>query len=121
VLEVGAVDEAVSSGRLCETAIRAFDHLCLVERRRDPTATEMTPRQRSRRQLLETRAAADEWLVPPELAETILALAGAASSIEDPALAAAWTDHLPVSVLSCLERRSFARRLSERDPFVAFA
>lgn len=115
------VDEAVSSGRLCETAILAFDHLCLVERRRDPAATAMTPRQRSRRQLLETRAAADEWLVPAELAETVLALADVASRIEDPVLAAAWTDHLPVSVLSCLERRSFARRLSERDPFIAFA
>jgi hypothetical protein len=115
------VDEAVSSGRLCEAAIGAFDHLCLVERRRDPTATEMTPRQRSRRQLLETRAAAADWPVPPELAETILALADVASRIEDPALAAVWADHLPVAVLSCLERRSFARRLSERDPFVALA
>jgi hypothetical protein len=115
------VDQAVSSGRLCEDTIRAFDHLCLVERRRDPAADSMTPRQRSRRQLLETRAAADDWLVPPELAETVIALVDVAGRIEDPALAAVWTDHLPVSVLSCLERRSFARRLSERDPFVAFA
>lgn len=115
------MDQAVSSGRLCEAALGAFDHLCLVERRRDPAATGMTPRQRSRRQLLETRVAADEWLVPPDLAETVMALIAVARDIEDPALAALWTDHLPVSVLSCLERRSYARRLSERDPFVAFA
>jgi len=106
---------------LCEQALGAFDHLCLVERQRDPAATEMTPRQRSRRQLLETRVTADEWLVPPELAETVMALVDFANRIDDPGLAAVWTDHLPVSVLSCLERRSFARRLSERDPFVAFA
>ena len=49
------------------------------------------------------------------------ALVRVADGIEDPVLAAVWTDHLPVSVLSCLERRSVARRLSERDPFVAFA
>jgi hypothetical protein len=111
----------VSSGRLCEAAIAAFDHLCVVERERDPSATAMTPRQRSRRRLLETRAVANEWLVPGHLAEAVLALVEVARRIEDPVLAAAWTDHLPVSVLSCLERRSLARRLSERDPFVAFA
>jgi hypothetical protein len=115
------VQQGTSSGRLCEAAIRAFDHLCEVERRRDPTATDMTPRQRSRRQLLETRASASEWLVPRELADTVMALVSVASLVEDPALAAAWTDHLPVSVLACLERRSFARRLSERDPFLALA
>lgn len=113
--------ESVPSGRLCEAAIGAFDHLCAVERAWDRSASSMTPRQRSRRRLLEARAAADEWLVPPELAETVLALVAVASRIVDPRLAAAWTDHLPVSVLSCLERRSLARRLSERDPFVAFA
>lgn len=113
--------ETVASGRLCEAAIGAFDHLCAVERARDASATTMTPRQRSRRRLLEARAEADEWLVPAELAETVLALVAIAGRIEDPVLAAAWTDHLPVSVLSCLERRSLARRLSERDPFVAFA
>jgi hypothetical protein len=111
----------VSSGRLCEEAIAAFDHLCVVERVRDPSATAITPRQRSRRRLLETRAVANEWLVPGHLAEAVLALVEVARRIQDPALAAAWTDHLPVSVLSCLERRSLARRLSERDPFLALA
>jgi hypothetical protein len=121
VLEAGAVDRAVSSGQLCDAAIGAFDRLCLVERSGNPTATAMTPRQRSRRHLLETRAEAGEWLVPGHLAETVLALVDIAVRIDDPALAAAWTDHLPVSVLSCLERRSLARRLSERDPFTALA
>jgi hypothetical protein len=115
------LEQGTSSGRLCEEAIRAFDRLCAVERRRDHAATDMTPRQRSRRQLLEARATANEWLVPPQLAETVTALIDVADRIEDPMLASVWTDHLPVSVLSCLERRSFARRLSERDPFVAFA
>jgi hypothetical protein len=112
VLEAGAVDRAVSSGQLCDAAIGAFDRLCLVERSGNPTATAMTPRQRSRRHLLETRAEAGEWLVPGHLAETVLALVDIAVRIDD---------HLPVSVLSCLERRSLARRLSERDPFTALA
>jgi hypothetical protein len=111
----------VTSGRLCEDAVRAFDRLCEVERRRSPDADDLTPRQRHRRQLLERRARANEWLVPEPLAATVLELIAAADRIEDPELASAWTDHLPVAVLACIERRSLARRIAERDPFVAFA
>jgi len=113
--------QGTSSGILCERALRAFDHLCEVERGRDPAVVELTPRQRHRRSLLEGRATAGEWLVPPELAETIDALAAAAGRIDDPILAGVWTDHLPVAVLACLERRSFARRLADGDPFLVFA
>ncbi len=110
-----------ASGQLCEEAIRAFDRLCALERSTDPDAADLTPRQRHRRQLLEARASANEWLVPPELSETVYALIAAADRIDDPALARVWTDHLPVSVLACLERRSFARRLAENDPFVLYS
>jgi hypothetical protein len=110
-----------SSGRLCEAAIRAFDRLCEVERRRTEGLTEPTPRQRARRALLETRARADEWLVPEALAATVAELVAAADRIDDPAIAQVWTDHLPVAVLSCLERRGLARRLVERDPLVVGA
>ena len=109
--------ERVTSGRLCEEALRAFDRLCDVERR-GSNADDLTPRQKNRRLLLETRAGAGEWVVPGPLAGTVLELVAAADRIEDPALAAAWTDHLPVAVLSCLERRSLARRLVDHDPFV---
>ena len=108
----------VSSGRLCREALRAFDRLCEVERRQAGEAAELTPRQRSRRALLVSRMQADEWLVPPTLAATVGELVAAADRIEDPALAAAWTDHLPVAVLACIERRSLARRLVEHDPLV---
>ena len=33
----------------------------------------------------------------------------------------AGADHLPVAVLSCLERRSIGRRIADGDPFVATA
>jgi len=79
----------------------------------------MTPRQRHRRQLLEARASAHEWLVPAPLAATVTELIAAADRIDDPVLAQAWTDHLPVSVLACLERRGLARRIADHDPFVA--
>ena len=108
----------VTSGRLCEDAIRAFDRLCAVERRRALDGTEMTPRQRHRRQLLEARASASEWIVPAPLAATVTELIAAADRIDDPAMAQAWTDHLPVAVLACLERRSLGRRVADRDPFV---
>jgi hypothetical protein len=110
--------QQVTSGRLCESALRAFDRLCEVERRRVAGDGELTPRQRHRRQLIEARASAGEWIVPHPLAATIDALIAAADRIEDPALAHLWTDHLPVAVLACLERRSLARRLADRDPFV---
>jgi hypothetical protein len=110
---------SVTSGRLCEETLRAFDRLCDVERRRADAGADLTPRQKSRRLLLETRARAGEWIVPQALAETVAELIAAADRIEDPALAQVWTDHLPVAVLSCLERRSLARRLAEGDPFVA--
>lgn len=110
-----------SSGRLCEEALRAFDRLCAVERAREAGATDLTPRQRHRRKLLESRVSANEWLVPPELANTVVELIATADRIDDAALAQVWTDHLPVSVLACLERRSFARRLAEGDPFLRFA
>jgi len=108
----------VTSGRLCEDTLRAFDRLCELER--EGGDAELTPRQRHRRSLLEARARASEWLVPPELAETIEALVATADGIEDPVLARLWTDHLPVAVLACLERRSLARRIADGDPLVAF-
>ena len=111
----------ITSGRLCEEALRAFDRLCEVERLRAPGADDLTPRQKHRRQLLETRAHAHEWIVPDPLADTVTELIAAADRIDDPALAHVWTDHLPVAVLSCLERRSLARRLADGDPFVASA
>jgi hypothetical protein len=110
--------QQVTSGRLCENALRAFDRLCEVERRRVAGDGELTPRQRHCRQLIEARANAGEWIVPHPLAATIEALIAAADGIEEPALAHLWTDHLPVAVLACLERRSLARRLADRDPFV---
>jgi len=109
----------VTSGRLCEDAIRAFDRLCEIERHRAADGEEMTPRQRHRRQLLEARASAHEWLVPAPLAATVTELIAAADRIDDPVLAQAWTDHLPVAVLACLERRGLARRIADHDPFVA--
>lgn len=108
----------VTSGRLCEDAIRAFDRLCEIERRRAAEGEAMTPRQRHRRQLLEARASANEWLVPGPLAATVAELIAAADRIDDPELAQAWTDHLPVAVLACLERRSLGRRIADHDPFV---
>lgn len=111
----------ITSGRLCEEALRAFDRLCVVERRRADGADDLTPRQRARRALLETRAHADEWMVPTTLAATVRELIDAADRIEDPVLAQAWTDHLPVAVLACLERRSLARRLMDHDPFLVTA
>lgn len=107
-----------TSGALCDEAIRAFDRLCALERTRADAAQDLTPRQAHRRRLLETRAHAAEWIVPPDLAETVHALIETADRIDDPALAYVWTDHLPVAVLSCLERRSFARRLAEHDPIL---
>ncbi len=111
----------VTSGRLCENAIRAFDRLCAVEQQRAADADELTPRQRHRRLLLETRARANEWIVPPSLAQTIAELIATADRIEDPVLAQVWTDHLPVAVLACLERRSLARRIADGHPFVALS
>jgi hypothetical protein len=110
-----------TSGRLCDEALRAFDRLCEVERGRADHAVELTPRQVHRRRLLETRAHANEWLVPTQLAETVDALIAAADRIDDPALAYVWTDHLPVAVLACLERRSLARRVADNDPILALA
>lgn len=107
--------EGVSSGRLCEDAIRSFDRLCALERSADADRAELTPRQRHRRRLLETRANADEWLVPSQLAATVMELLATADRIEDPALAMVWTDHLPVAVLSIIERRSLIRRLAAHD------
>lgn len=115
------VERSVASGRLCEEAIRAFDRLCEVERRRTDGAVDLTPRQRSRRALLDTRAHADEWMVPAPLASTVAELIAAADRIENPATARAWTDHLPVAVLACLERRSLARRLADGDPLLVTA
>lgn len=111
-----------TSGRLCDEALRAFDRLCALERMRPDAADgdgELTPRQAHRRRLLESRAHAAEWIVPPQLAETVHALIDAADRIEDPALAYVWTDHLPVAVLSCLERRSLARRVADGDTFLS--
>lgn len=107
-----------TSGRLCDEALRAFDRLCALERTRDDAGDGLTPRQAHRRLLLENRAHASEWIVPPDLAQTVHALIEAADRIEDPSLAFVWTDHLPVAILSCLERRSFARRVAEKDPFL---
>ena len=108
----------ITSGRLCEDALRAFDRLCRVERRRADGADDLTPRQRARRALLETRAHASGWVVPTTLAATVRELVDAADRIEDPVLAQAWTDHLPVAVLACLERRSMARRVIDHDPIL---
>ena len=108
-----------SSGRLCEETLRAFDRLCGSSSRRDPTITDLTPRQKHRRQLLERRARAEEWLVPEQLAATVLELVATADRIEDPVLALVWTDHLPVAVLACIERRGFRRRLADGDVFLA--
>jgi hypothetical protein len=108
-----------SSGRLCEETLRAFDRLCRIEQQGDPTITDLTPRQKHRRQLLERRARAEEWLVPEQLAATVLELVATADRIEDPALALVWTDHLPVAVLAVIERRGFRRRLSDGDVFLA--
>jgi hypothetical protein len=110
--------ERISSGRLCDDAIRAFDRLCALERS-GHGLIELTPRQRSRRHLLEVRARAGEWLVPPVLAETAGELIAAADRIDDPLVAMAWTDHLPVAVLALLERRGMARRLIDGDPLLA--
>ncbi len=113
--------DGVSSGRLCEAVIGAFDRLCELERSADPDRTELTPRQRHRRLLLEARARADEWIVPPQLAATVMELVATADRIDDPALALLWTDHLPVAVLSVVERRSLLRRLAERDALLVEA
>ena len=88
-----------TSGTLCEEAMRAFDRLCALERTRDDAEAMLTPRQAHRRRLLEARASAAEWIVPPEIAATVHALIDAADRIDDPALAFVWTDHLPVAVL----------------------
>lgn len=107
--------DGVSSGRLCEDTIRAFDRLCALERDADAERTDLTPRQRHRRRLLEARANADAWLVPPQLAATVVELLATADRIDDPVLALVWTDHLPVAVLSIIERRSLIRRLAAHD------
>ncbi len=107
--------DGVSSGQLCEDAIRAFDRLCALERSANPDLRELTPRQRHRRRLLEARAHAGEWLVPSQLAATVTELVATANRIQDPALAMVWTDHLPVAVLSVIERRSLIRRLADHD------
>ncbi len=109
------MEDGVSSGRLCEDALRAFDRLCELERAADATQRDLTPRQRHRRRLLETRAHAAEWLVPPQLAATVTELVATADRIQDPALAFLWADHLPVAVLSVIERRSLIRRLADHD------
>ena len=109
-----------TSGRLCDEALRAFDRLCSLERTRpDAGNGDLTPRQAHRRRLLESRAHAAEWIVPPQLADTVHALIEAADRIDDPALAYVWTDHLPVAVLACLERRSLARRVADGDSLVS--
>ena len=117
----GAKSGRVTSGQLCEEALRAFDRLCEVERRRVEDGADLTPRQRNRRLLLERRSKASEWIVPAPLADTVLELIAAADRIDEPAIAHVWTDHLPIAVLSCLERRSLARRIADGDPFVATA
>ena len=63
-----------TSGTLCEEAMRAFDRLCALERTRDDAEAMLTPRQAHRRRLLEARASAAEWIVPPEIAATVHAL-----------------------------------------------
>ena len=110
--------EPVSSGRLCEDALRAFDRLCALERT-GSGQDGPTPRQRSRRQLLEARAGASEWLVPPALAGTVQGLVATADGIDDPVMASAWADHLPIAVLALLERRGIGRRLADGDPLLA--
>ena len=45
-------------------------------------------------------------------------LIAAADRIDDPLLAMAWADHLPVAVLALLERRGLARRLADGDPLL---
>ena len=110
---------AASSVRLCEEALRAFDRLCLLEQTREPAITELTPRQRHRRQLLERRAHAEDWPVPDQLAAAVAALVATADRIDDPDQALAWTDHLPVTVLSVMERRGFRRRMADGDVFLA--
>jgi protein-tyrosine-phosphatase len=110
-----------TSGGLCRDALRAFDRLCALERTEDGGRTELTPRQRHRRGLLEQRAAAVDWTVPDELGDTIEMLIATADDIEEPSIALLWTDHLPVAVLSCLERRSLARRIAEGDFFLRLA
>lgn len=112
------MNEPVSSGTLCEDALRAFDRLCELERS-SHGQIDLTPRQRSRRHLLEARAHASEWLVPPVLAETAGELIAAADRIDDPLFAMAWADHLPIAVLALLERRSLARRMADGDPLLA--
>jgi hypothetical protein len=107
----------ITSGRLCEDALRAFDRLCDLERA-SRAGDDLTPRQRSRRLLLETRSRATEWLVPPVLARTAQGLIEEADRIDDAGLAAAWTDHLPIAVLALLERRSLGRRSSDGDPLL---
>ena len=110
--------DAMSSRRLCAEALRAFDRLCELERSTGPADGELTPRQRHRRGLLEQRARATDWLVPPPLASTVLELVATADRIDDPALAVVWSDHLPVAVLSVLERRGLRRRLADGDAFL---
>ena len=109
----------VSSGRLCAETLRAFDRLCELEQTREPAITELTPRQRHRRQLLEQRAQAEDWPVPEQLAATVVELVAFADRIDDPDQALVWTDHLPVAVLSVIERRGFRRRLADGDIFLA--
>jgi hypothetical protein len=81
--------ESMSSAWLCEEALRAFDRLCALERGAagdgveggdvDGDADEgLTPRQQHRRLLLEQRARAKEWLVPPQLAATVIELVATA-------------------------------------------
>jgi len=111
--------DAMSSRRLCAETLRAFDRLCELERSIGPADRDLTPRQKHRRGLLERREEATDWLVPESLASTVLELVATADRIDDPALAVVWSDHLPVAVLSVLERRGFRRRLADRDAFLA--
>jgi hypothetical protein len=108
-----------SSAHLCGEALRAFDRLCRLEQTREPAITELTPRQRHRRQLLERRAQAEDWPVPEQLAAAVVELVATADRIDDPAQALSWTDHLPVVVLSVMERRGFRRRLADGDILLA--
>jgi hypothetical protein len=109
--------DATSSRRLCAETLRAFDRLCELERSTGADG-ELTPRQKHRRGLLEQRAKAADWLVPAPLASTVLELVATADRIDDPALAVVWSDHLPVAVLSVLERRGLRRRLADGDAFL---
>ncbi|HEY4190706.1 MAG TPA: hypothetical protein VGM28_09810 [Candidatus Limnocylindrales bacterium] len=108
-----------SSAQLCEAALRAFDRLCRLEQTREPAITDLTPRQRHRRQLLERRAHAEDWPVPDQLAAAVVELVATADRIEDPEQALSWTDHLPVTILAVMERRGFRRRLADGDVFLA--